>query len=258
VQFPVYLTVGPWHLHPHLVLESLGYGVGFYAYLRRRRRQGDHLGDEARWSIVTAAVVGAVIGSRLLFWLEDPAATAAAMRDGQWLAPGKTLVGALAGGWIAVELLKKRLHITAATGDLFAVPLAAGIAVGRVGCFLTGLPDGTYGTPSSLPWAIDLGDAVPRHPTALYEAFFMAGLAAVLEAAERTGRRGDAFKMFMASYLAFRLVVDTIKPGVRIALGLTAIQWTCAAGLVYCAWWFVQREPASQAPAAAIAPQESE
>ena len=34
--------------------------------------------------------------------------------------------------------------------------LAAG--VGRIGCFLSGLPDGTYGLPSSLPWAIDLGD----------------------------------------------------------------------------------------------------
>ena len=37
----------------------------------------------------------------------------------------------------------------------------------------------------------------------------------------------------MVAYLSFRIVVDAIKPGVTIALGLTAIQWAAAAGLVY-------------------------
>jgi phosphatidylglycerol---prolipoprotein diacylglyceryl transferase len=256
VQFPVYIPLGPWRLHPHLVLETLGYCVGFRAYLTRRRRQGDHLADEARWSIVTAAVVGAVVGSRLLFWLEDPAATLAALRDGQGLAAGKTLVGALVGGWLAVEVVKRRLHIAEATGDLFAMPLAAGIAVGRIGCFLSGLPDGTYGTPTSMPWGLDLGDGIPRHPTALYEAFFMSGLAAALEVVERGGRRGDAFKVFMTSYLGFRLAVDTLKPDARLALGLTAIQWACIGGLTYYAWWFLRRQR-SAGPAAALVNQEA-
>ncbi len=51
-------------------------------------------------------------------------------------------MGGLAGGLIAVELVKKRFGVTAGTGDLFAIPLAVGIAIGRIGCFLTGLPDG--------------------------------------------------------------------------------------------------------------------
>jgi prolipoprotein diacylglyceryltransferase len=251
VQFPLYITLGTWRLHPHFVLEILAYAVGFQAYLARRRRQGDHLADGPRWSIVTAAAVGAVIGSRVLFWLEDPAATAAALHNLRALAAGKTLVGGLIGGWIAVEITKRHLGIAQPTGDLFAVPLAAGIAVGRIGCFLTGLSDGTYGTPTTVPWAIDLGDGVPRHPTALYEAFFMAGLAAVLERFDRVGRRGDAFKVFMASYLTFRLVVDTIKPGVRLALGLTAIQWACVGGLAYYGWWLTRT---ARAPRPAASP----
>ena len=93
------------------------------------------------------------------------------------------------------------------------MPLAAGIAIGRIGCFLSGLPDGTYGTPTSLPWGVDLGDGVARHPTALYESLFMIVLAAVLARVEPHARRGDAFKLFMASYLTFRLLVDGIKPG---------------------------------------------
>jgi phosphatidylglycerol---prolipoprotein diacylglyceryl transferase len=54
-----------------------------------------------------------------------------------------------------------------ATGDVFAIPLTVGIAVGRVGCFLTGLADNTHGLPANLPWAIDYGDGIPRHPAQL-------------------------------------------------------------------------------------------
>ena len=118
------------------------------------------------------------------------------------------------------------------------MPLAVGIAIGRIGCFLSGLPDGTYGTPTSLPWGVDLGDGVARHPTALYESLFMIVLAAVLARVEPHARRGDAFKLFMASYLTFRLLVDGIKPGIPLALGLTAIQWVCIGGLAYYAWWW--------------------
>ena len=42
-----------------------------------------------------------------------------------------------------VDQAADRRHQSA--GDLFAVPLAVGIAVGRVGCYLTGLDDHTYG-----------------------------------------------------------------------------------------------------------------
>ena len=45
-------------------------------------------------------------------------------------------------------------------------------------------------------------------------------------------REGDLFKTFMAAYFSFRLAVEFIKPGAPI-LGLTAIQWACAAMLVY-------------------------
>jgi len=249
--FPVDFRVGGWTIPAHLVFETLAYTIGFRLYLSRRRRLGDHVSDPHRWSIVTAAAVGAVLGSRLLFWLEDPAATMSKLTDLQALAAGKTIVGGLLGAWIAVETIKVRLGVTVATGDLFAVPLAAGIAIGRIGCFLSGLPDGTYGIATTLPWGIDLGDGVARHPTALYETAFALVLLFVLRRFEPNRRRGDAFKLFMASYLAFRLAVDAIKPGVGIALGLTTVQWACVAGLLYYAVWLVRRW---KAPAAATAP----
>jgi phosphatidylglycerol---prolipoprotein diacylglyceryl transferase len=48
--------------------------------------------------------------------------------------------------------------------------LAAAIAVGRLGCFFSGIEDRTYGTPTDLPWGYDFGDGILRHPVELYEA----------------------------------------------------------------------------------------
>jgi phosphatidylglycerol---prolipoprotein diacylglyceryl transferase len=243
VTFPVGIPVGVGTLHPHFVFETAAYIAGFRLYLLRRARRGDHIGDADRWSIVTAAAVGAVVGSRLLNWVEDPAAAAAALANPLTLLGGKTIVGALLGGWIAVEAVKRKLGIRVATGDLFAVPLAVGIAVGRIGCFLSGLPDGTYGLETSLPWGVDFGDGVLRHPTAAYESVFAAVLAAVLMRFERAARLGDAFKAFMSSYLAFRFAIEFLKPRAALLGGLSAIQWACLGGLAYYSWWFLARRP---------------
>jgi phosphatidylglycerol---prolipoprotein diacylglyceryl transferase len=156
----------------------------------------------------------------------------------QWITPGggKTIVGGLLGGWVAVEIVKKIEGIRTRTGDLFALPLCLGIAVGRIGCFLAGLADDTYGKPSGLPWSVDFGDGIARHPTQAYEIVFLAGLALVLR---RWAKRphapphapGALFQTFLAAYLVWRLLIDFLKPQPLLE-GLTPIQWACCAGLV--------------------------
>jgi prolipoprotein diacylglyceryltransferase len=237
VTFPVYLHGGRLELHPHTVFELLAYFVGFRLYLWQRRRVGDVIGGHERWSIVAAAAIGAALGSRLLFWLEDPAATLARATDPGYLLSGKTVVGALLGGWIGVEITKRTLGIASRTGDLFAVPLAVGIAVGRIGCFLTGPSDLTWGVATAMAWGIDTGDGIARHPTPLYEALFLAGLAgALVHWSRRPHPAGWLFRAFMLGYLSLRLVLDALKPEVHVALGLGAIQWACVAALAYYAF----------------------
>ncbi len=126
------------------------------------------------------------------------------------------------------------MAVTSRTGDLFAVPLAVGIAIGRIGCFFSGLPDRTFGSPSSLVWAVDFGDGVPRHPTQLYESAALIALAAWLSrVARRPHVEGDVFRAFMLGYMLLRLVLDAIKPEVRLAMGLSAIQWTALAVVIH-------------------------
>jgi phosphatidylglycerol:prolipoprotein diacylglycerol transferase len=224
------------HLAPHpelhAVFEALGYVAGYLVYRRERHRLGDGLPDDARWSIIAGALVGALIGSRLLGLLEQ-----APLIGFDWamvLVPGggKTVVGGLLGGWCGVEIVKRVKHIRARTGDLFALPLCVGIAVGRIGCLLAGLTDDTYGTRTTLPWGVDFGDGIARHPTQAYEIFFLLALGLLLSwRGRRQHRGGTAFQVFLGAYLLWRLLVDFIKPQPLVG-GLNAIQWTCCAGLV--------------------------
>ena len=144
--------------------------------------------------MVAAAVAGGALGAKILFWLEDPELTAHSLHNPAYLVGGKTIVGALVFGLISVELTKRYIGLRDSTGDLYAIPLALGIAIGRIGCFLTGLSDNTYGTPTNLPWAINFGDGIPRHPTQLYEILFLLTLIPILyRVLNKTSRENKAF-----------------------------------------------------------------
>ena len=243
-----------------------------------RRRFGDPISTAIRWAVIATAVAGAALGSKLLFWFEDPELTWHNLHNLAYLMGGKTIVGALVFGLISVELIKRYIGVRQSTGDLYAIPLALGIAIGRIGCFLTGLSDNTYGTSTTLPWAINFGDGIPRHPTQLYEIVFLLILIPILyriltrsiaatwvslssRPLQEVGIRlvpndqppmtpfvaGDAFKFFMVAYLSFRLVCDFIKPYPRILLGLEGIQWACLLILLYYSpdiarWLSLQKE----------------
>jgi phosphatidylglycerol---prolipoprotein diacylglyceryl transferase len=264
VHFPVYV----WGIHPHLFFDAAGYAVAFALFLWIRKKHGDAIDTPFRWTVLAAAFVGGALGSKILYWVEDPAATAARWRDPVYLLGGKTIVGGLIGGWIAVELMKKYVGINRSTGDLFAVPLAVGIAIGRIGCFLTGLSDKTYGTPTTLPWGVDFGDGTRRHPTQLYEVVFLVALATVLygllpirdaacrvSTSEVVGRRlhsGDVFKLFMISYLGLRFVLDFWKPSdPAVLLGMGSLQLASALAVVVAGWqmWVRPRRAMQEAVA---------
>jgi phosphatidylglycerol---prolipoprotein diacylglyceryl transferase len=235
MSFPAYLHLGSLALHPHWIFESLAYTAGFYLYRRLRRRHGDVIGSRARWWVIGAAVIGGLAGSRILAAFENPLFLEDLSRRPQFLLllGGKTIVGGLAGGLIAVESVKRLRGIRIATGDLLVLPLVLGIAIGRIGCFLSGLEDESYGVATALPWGVDFGDGIARHPAQLYEIIVLAGIGAVLMARARMpATAGDHFKLFMVVYIGFRLLVEFIKPVVRLG-GLSAIQWVCLAIVAY-------------------------
>lgn len=218
----------------HALLEVGGSTAGVLLYAWLRAKQGDPVSDRSRLTVLVGAAIGAMIGARLLWWIGEPGVPLSR------ILAGKTIVGGLLGGLIGVEVAKKLSGIRTSTGDLFVFPLILATIVGRIGCFLAGPADHTHGDPSNLPWAMAIGDGVRRHPVTLYEIAFLILLVPLLLRVH--GQPGDRFRVYLASYLGFRLVIDFLKPFPQpMAGGLTAIQWACVAGLLYYAIGFAQR-----------------
>jgi len=228
--FPVYFHLGGVRVHPHPVMEVIAYSGGFQLYRRLRPKfPSAALPFEANLWIIIGALSGALAGSKILA-LAESAPEFWAHRDNLlFLMGGKTIVGGLLGGWLGVEIAKHFVGVKHSTGDAFVFPLIFGMAVGRVGCFLTGLDDHTYGVATSLPWAVDFGDGIRRHPTQLYDIVFLCVLAIILWPRRRSGPNGQLFLLFVASYCAWRFAVEYLKPSWK-PIGLSAIQIAVVVG----------------------------
>lgn len=230
---PVLFRLGPVAVGTHDVFVVLGVAaavVVFWAEGRRRRVQ-----DPRLWSIAAGAVVvGAIfakLGTGWRYLADDPEPSLL----GLWLHGGKSVLGGLAGAYFGVLLTKRLLGYRHKTGDLFAPAVALGIAIGRIGCFLTE----PIGTPTSLPWGITVSPEVgagipncpqcllgtPLHPSFLYEILALVALYGLLIWLRgRVDIPGELFKIFLLGYGTFRFLVEFVRGNETFALGLTGSQ----------------------------------
>lgn len=229
------LSLTPTQLHT--LFEATAYAVGFRLFLHERKRFATtaSLALSTRLALIMGAILGAAIGSRVSWWLEDPVTAFAQFPNALALMQGKSILGGLLGGVVGVEFAKWRTGVHASTGDAFVWPIVVALIIGRIGCHVTGLDDHTAGLPTRLPWAWEFGDGIGRHPTALYEIGFLVVCAGVLALmAPRLTERGDRFRLLMLSYLGFRFGVEYLKPlPFAYPFGLSGLQWLCLAGMVY-------------------------
>jgi prolipoprotein diacylglyceryltransferase len=217
-------------LHTAFAWAGMSLGAAMWRATQRRQPTGGGVLTPGNFAVVVGLLLGAALGNKLVFLAERPD-VALAMWQGQPVWPGQSIVGGLLGGLVGVELAKRLTGQTRSTGDAMVLPIAVGLALGRVGCFLAGLHDDTYGLPTSLPWGVDFGDGIRRHPTQLYEIAVVLPLGWLLHRA-RFATPGLTFKLFLSAYLLWRFGVEFLKPvPVAWPLGLSGIQWTCLAAL---------------------------
>ena len=233
--YPIYLRLGSLTLSLHLVFETLGYAIGFRYFLYLRNKQTDKINDANRVWIIIGATFGAFFFSRLVGALENPLTLIHSKHIALYLYANKTIVGALLGGLLVVEITKKIIHEKTSSGDLFVYPLILAMMIGRIGCFTSGIYEDTYGIPTNFFLGINLGDGLRRHPVTLYEIAFLALLWLLLLAIEKKVQliNGYRYQFFMTAYLTFRLLLDYIKPHYTYFLGLGTIQLCCVLGLLY-------------------------
>ena len=214
------------HFVTDLLSAALGSASGWWLYRRYLMPAG--LAQNARRSLAywMVLVVSAALGAYWLGTLNLIVSSHPGI--------GRSVFGAVLGAVVGIELYKLIRGQRGSTGAVFVLPLALGLGIGRVGCFLAGMDDFTFGTPTSLPWAHDFGDGIPRHPTQLYEIGFAGllwwGLTTIRQ--RLAAQPGLLFKLLLVAYLGWRLLVDAIKPlPYAYPLGLSGIQWVCLLGL---------------------------
>lgn len=207
-------------------------GMRYYFYLKRKSREKLSFNTSA--AVLIGATAGALIGSKLIGNLENPYTLFENFNIKKFWS-NNTIVGGLAFGLLGVELAKKIVHHKESTGDLIVFPLIFAIIIGRIGCFLTGIYEETYGVPTDSIFGMYLGDEYLRHPVALYEIGFLIVLWLGLKYIQhkRNYPSGFLFQLFMLSYFTFRFSLDFIKPRVEIAGNLGTVQLVCICVIIY-------------------------
>jgi prolipoprotein diacylglyceryltransferase len=229
------LHLGGLEVGTHDLFSVLGIAVGLAIYYRELRRRG--MLDERITLISLAVLIGGGVGARFLLAFEHLEAYAdLGSAPLTWVIEhsGKSLLGAIAGGWIAAVLAKRALGYTRSTGDCYALAIPVAVAIGRVGCFFSELP---LGTPTTLPWGVSVpaeaaaafawcpGCDGPMHPTMLYEiAFNLVAIAALLRWGGRIPVQGDRLKAYLLAAFVFRFLVELVRGNEPQLFGLTGPQ----------------------------------
>ncbi len=200
-------------------LTALGFVVGITVYyLASKERKMD---TEGTGYLALVGLVGGVIGAKLGQWSLD-ATPVALMLDPR--SGGRTILGGVLGGWLAVELAKKYLGIRRSTGDLFALALAAGEAVGRLGCHFNQC---CYGLPTNGLWGVTQHGAL-RFPTQLLSSAVALVLFGVLWGLRnRMQREGQLFCIYLFGWATARFLLEFLRTNDPLILGLTLAQISC-------------------------------
>lgn len=242
MQIPLEPILFGYQVNIHLILEYLAFFIAFRYYIYLKRKQTDVISSNNRLSIILGAALGALIGSRLVGVLENPFIEFS-QQNLLHLLNTKTIMGGLFGGLLGVELAKKIIGEKQSSGDLFVFPIIVGIFIGRIGCFLSGINEFTYGKVTDSFLGMDLGDGLLRHPTSLYELLFLILLFFVLKRIQKnsTLKNGELFKLFMILYFGFRFFIEFLKPNVFYVFGLSTIQILCVICWLYYNPFIIQK-----------------
>jgi phosphatidylglycerol:prolipoprotein diacylglycerol transferase len=202
------------------VAVAVGAFVGLWLLRREARRAGL---PDAIVDVGLAGVLGGLAGAKLLWTLEHageaPFLSLLTARGGMsWF--GGFAGGVAAGLWMMWRARLRPLAVLAA-----ATPgLAAGHAIGRIGCFLVG---DDYGRPTTLPWGIAFPEGlpptvVPVHPTQLYEAvplFVLAGLLVRLRRAAAS--EATVLGTYLLAAGLLRFAIEFLRVNERVLAGLS-------------------------------------
>lgn len=220
-----------WHIK--ILYDLAGYITAFLAtwlfyrkVFRKDELPNPFKNNSQKWEYSLYIIAGAMIWGMIISTFDG------AMIPGHnpewWLLLSKSIAWALFGWVITAEVYKYFHTIKTPTGILFLPGIVLWVLIGRLWAIATGLRDFTYGLPTSLPWGMDFGDGIPRHPTMIYEMILLSIFFVIfcfwLYSRERTWWIRNGFYLFILTYFIYRFSVGFIQPYSTWWLGLSTYQ----------------------------------
>ena len=185
------------------------------------------IGKPVDWAyeFVFAAIVGGLVGARLWWVAENWSEAQDDLLGSLFSGSGLVFYGGALGGAITVLAWSRHLGFwEGRTLDMGAAPLAAGYAIGRIGCQLAG--DGDYGVEWDGPWAMAYPEGtVPTteevHPTPVYETLAMGLVTVLLWRWRHRWQPGTLFALWAMLAGVERFLVEFVRRNPDAVLGLT-------------------------------------
>jgi phosphatidylglycerol:prolipoprotein diacylglycerol transferase len=235
---PILFHIGEIAIPSFWAMAFLGFVVPLILIRRDMRERG--LPDRLSYDMVLWAYVGGWVGARLFviptgwqYFVEAPIAFLLSGSGWAWY-------GGVIGGAIAVLVWARRVGIPALViSDIAAPALAVGLAVGRMGCQLSG--DGDYGVPTDLPWGMSYPDGVVPttdrvHPTPIYEMVMYLAIFAALWRQRLRLPDGQLIAHYLIWTGLARFAVEFLRRNPNWLLGLTTAQWMSLASIAIGVW----------------------
>ena len=227
---PVLFSVFGLDIQSYGVSKALAALVAAFMLARAFEQRG--FKRDSAYSLVMWATIWGFVGAKIYYLLEQLPNFDVHHLGGM----GFTWYGGLIGGVVAALVIVRRHQLPlGVVAGAAAIPLTLAYGIGRLGCLLSG--DGTYGKPTSVPWAMTFPNGVvptdvPVHPTPLYEALAAVAIATVLWALGKLWNPPAVFGAYLALSGISRFLVEFLRINEPALLGLTQPQLWALAGLI--------------------------
>lgn len=266
------LELGPLDIHAYGVLIAIGVAVAFSIARRRYEARGgdaDLIDRVMLWSVVLGFLGArlAYVSTRLDQYADRPWAILFIWEGGLALFGGLTI-----GSLTAILLLRRWGGDVPAFADSAAIAVPLAQAIGRWGNYFN---QELFGTPTDLPWAVEIDPAIAAargfpgvatfHPTFLYESLYNLVVVGLLLWIERRRqlRPGSLFAGYLILYGVGRFLLELIRTDTEFRLlGLSRNAWVALIISIGGTIWIARREgghvpPDEDEPGAAATPEGS-
>lgn len=210
---PVLLSIGPFQIRYYGLFYVLGFVFAYFIINYLAKRKEINLDKNNISDLLLYAILGTVLGARIFYilfynfpyYLANPFEMIAVWHGG--LAFHGGLIGAIIA--IAYFCRKKKVDFYE-IADILAIPMALGLALGRIGNFINGE---LYGRVTDVAWAVKFPDAEGfRHPSQIYESFKNLLMFFVLwNIKDKKLPKGFMFWLFVIMYSALRFAVEFFR-----------------------------------------------